>query len=278
MQDFVAADKLDRMTAQDSALKIATRLLYLAGQHTEEDGFLAEALPLVRDVTGGSLALLGRDNPRYLDTGKKLLHTAAILALASLLILVFLLLAHDYRVAYVRDYADRTMSTAYLFMAIWGGQAGSLLLWAALQSFFTSAVALWGGGRQGERLMPVALFSLATLQVFFLLVFMVSIRLHIELGSSPGTRAFESIAAVLVGIAGGWAWSYAIKNHRLLLPEVTEQYAYQLRARILAEPITAIITIPVAFFGSILWELSWLSYPLVVVLVRRRPRSAVVKK
>ena len=114
---------------------------------------------------------------------------------------------------------------------------------------------------------------LSILQVFFLLVFLVSIRLHIELGSSPGTRAFESIAAALVGIAGSWAWSYAIKDHRLLLPEVTKEYAYQLRARILAEPITAIITIPVAFFGAIFWELSWLCYPLVVVLVRHRRKS-----
>jgi hypothetical protein len=77
----------------------------------------------------------------------------------------------------------------------------------------------------------------------------------------------------MVGIAGGWGWSYAVKNHRLLLPEVTEQYARRLRDRILAEPITAIITVPFAFVGPILWEISWLSYPLVVLLVRRRRRA-----
>ena len=89
-----------------------------------------------------------------------------------------------------------------------------------------------------------------------------SSRLHIELGSSPGTRAFESISAALVGIADGWAWSYAIKDHRLLLPEVAKEYAYQLRARILAGPTIAIITIPMAFIGAIFWELYWLCYPL----------------
>jgi uncharacterized membrane protein len=114
---------------------------------------------------------------------------------------------------------------------------------------------------------------LSILQLFFLLVFLVSLRLGIDLGASTGTRALESIAAVLVGIAGGWGWVYAIKNHRLLLPEVTEQYARRLRDRILAEPITAIITIPFAFVGPILWEISWLSYPLVVWLVRRRRRA-----
>ena len=114
---------------------------------------------------------------------------------------------------------------------------------------------------------------LSILQLFFLLIFLLSLRLGIDLGASNLTRALESIAAALVGIAGGWGWLYAIKNHRLLLPEVTEQYAYRLRDRILAEPITAIITIPLAFVGPILWEISWLSYPLVVWLVRRRRRA-----
>ena len=81
----------------------------------------------------------------------------------------------------------------------------------------------------------------------------------------------------MVGIVGAWGWSYAVKNHRLLLLEVTEQYAYRLRDRILAEPITALFTIPFAFVGPILWEISWLVYPLVVLLVRRRRRAKKVK-
>lgn len=116
---------------------------------------------------------------------------------------------------------------------------------------------------------------LSILQLFCLLVFLLSLRLGIDLGSSTGTRAFESIAAALVRIAGSWGWSYAIKNHRLLLSDVTEQYARRLRDRILAEPITAIITIPMAFVGPIFWEISWLSYPLVVLLVRGRRRAKI---
>ena len=118
---------------------------------------------------------------------------------------------------------------------------------------------------------------LSILQLFFLLVFLVSLRLSIEIGASTATRAFESLTALLVGIAGGWGWAYAVKNHRLLLPEVTEQYALRLRDRILAEPITATITIPMAFVGPILWEISWFSYPLVVWLVRQRRRTKKVE-
>jgi len=115
--------------------------------------------------------------------------------------------------------------------------------------------------------------TLSILQLFFLLSFLISLQEGIELGPSTGTRALESITAALVGIAGGWSWAYAIKNHRLLWPEVTEQYAYRLRDRILAEPITAIITIPCAFVGPFFWELSWLVYPLMVSLLRRRRRA-----
>jgi uncharacterized membrane protein len=119
--------------------------------------------------------------------------------------------------------------------------------------------------------------TLAILQLFFLLIFLVSLRLGMDLGASNFTRAFESIAAAMVGIAGGWGWLYAVKNHRLLLPEVSQQYAHRLRDRILAEPITAIVTVPFAFVGPILWELSWLTYPLVVLLVRRRRRTKKVQ-
>ena len=72
---------------------------------------------------------------------------------------------------------------------------------------------------------------------------------RLKLGASPDTRAFESIAAALVGIAGGWGWAYAVKNNRLLLPEVTEEYARQLKDRILAEPITAVITVQLRSLG-----------------------------
>ena len=118
---------------------------------------------------------------------------------------------------------------------------------------------------------------LSVLQVFFVLLFLQASRLSIDLGSSNGTRMFESISVALVGITSSWGWSYAIKNHRLLLPEVTEQYAYQLRDRYLAEPLTALVTIPIVFVGAIPWEISWLSYPLVVKLVRHRRRKKMVQ-
>ena len=67
---------------------------------------------------------------------------------------------------------------------------------------------------------------------------------------------------------------YAIGRRRLLRPDVTDEEARALAHRILAEPITAMVTIPFAFVGPGLWELSWLSYPLWVRLLKRRRRGA----
>jgi uncharacterized membrane protein len=117
---------------------------------------------------------------------------------------------------------------------------------------------------------------ISILQLFFLFVFITSLRVGVELEPSSFTRAFESITAAFVGVASSWGWSYAIKNRRLLSPEVTDQYALELRDRILAEPLTALITLPFAFVNPSIWEISWMSYPLIVWLVRRR-RSTKMK-
>ena len=151
--------------------------------------------------------------------------------------------------------ADNVMAFVLVFIAI----AVSIIYWVQNNTLF-------GNLEQTDTRHT----ALSILQLFFLLLFLLSMRLGVEFGGSLLSRVFESVAAALVGITGGWAWSYAIKERRLLLPEVTDSYARQLRDRILAEPLTATITILLAFVGPVVWEIGWLTYPLIVVLVRRR--------
>jgi len=115
--------------------------------------------------------------------------------------------------------------------------------------------------------------AISIVQIFFLLCFLLSIRLGVVLEASAGTRAFESCTAALVGIASAWGWSYAIKNRRLVSPDLTDQEAGDLQIRFLAEPITALITIPCAFIGPWVWEVSWLLYPLIAYILRRRKKA-----
>jgi len=110
---------------------------------------------------------------------------------------------------------------------------------------------------------------LSIVQLFILLLFLQVVALSVTLEASTGVRAMESVATAMVGIAGAWAWSYAIKDRRLVSPHVTAEDALAVRDRITAEPLTALLTLPLAFF-PVVWELGWLSYPLVIRLVRRR--------
>jgi uncharacterized membrane protein len=114
--------------------------------------------------------------------------------------------------------------------------------------------------------------ALSIVQLFFLLLFLYSLRLGVELEASAATRALESVTAAMVGIAASWGWSYATKNRRLLHDDVSDEATLALRDRIMAEPITAVFTIPFAF-TPILWEVSWLAYPLAVKLLARRRRK-----
>ena len=111
---------------------------------------------------------------------------------------------------------------------------------------------------------------LSIVQIFSVLLFLYSLRMGIEVGDALGARAFESLAAANVGLWGALAWRCASKNRRLLRDDVTDLKAKQLAVRITGEPLTAAITIPFAFVGPIVWNVSWFAYPVITGLVRRR--------
>ena len=112
--------------------------------------------------------------------------------------------------------------------------------------------------------------ALSILQIFFLLLFLYSLRMGIEVEASPGARVFESVAAAMVGITGGFAFAYGAKGRRLLREELPSEEARAIADRTLAEPLTALFTIPFAFMGPWLWEAAWLAYPIALRLLRRR--------
>jgi cytochrome c-type biogenesis protein CcmF len=119
-------------------------------------------ISMVLSALGGAMVLAGR-KPASRKAGERFLLSAAAASAASLIILAVLLLNHDYRNAYVYEYADSNMGIGYLLCAVWGGQAGSLLFWAALQTFFTAAVVLIKKDRP-----RFALGFLAALQTYFI--------------------------------------------------------------------------------------------------------------
>jgi cytochrome c-type biogenesis protein CcmF len=88
-----------------------------------------------------------------------------LLTVASVL-LVYALVWGDYRLAYVAAHSNRAMPTAYKFAAWWGGQSGSLLLWAWLLSLY-SAIITFQNRRKFRDMMPWNVAILMCVQTFF---------------------------------------------------------------------------------------------------------------
>ncbi len=112
-----------------------------------------------------------------------------------------------------------------------------------------------------------AAFSL--LQIFFVLVYLLSVSLGMSVGTEPLVLALQSITAALVGFAAAAAWWYASHKRRLLTPEIGDDEVAALQLRVLAEPLTALLTLALAFVSATAWELGWFAYPLMASLLSK---------
>jgi len=101
-----------------------------------------------------------------IDSGNNAaLASTALLTLASGL-LFYNLITSNFRVEYVASYTSRELPTLYKLSAFWGGQNGSLLLWAWLLSLFSAAV-LFIKHRRNYASLPYAMAILMAI-LFFL--------------------------------------------------------------------------------------------------------------
>jgi len=112
--------------------------------------------------------------------------------------------------------------------------------------------------------------GISIVQLFCVLLFLYALRIGVSVETAADTRLLESSAAVLVGATAYAAWIYAWKRGALLADDVDEEKAKRVASTNLAEPLTALLTIPAAFAGLWAWEISWLLYPFLRWLLKRR--------
>ncbi|MFQ5742924.1 MAG: heme lyase CcmF/NrfE family subunit [Acidobacteriota bacterium] len=94
--------------------------------------------------------------------------TSALIALASGS-LVYLLITDQFRVRYVAENSRTEMPLVYKASALWGGMAGSLLLWTLLLCLFSS-IACWQNRRRHAALMPYVYATCMGTAAFFIAV------------------------------------------------------------------------------------------------------------
>lgn len=105
--------------------------------------------------------------------------------------------------------------------------------------------------------------AIVIFQIFFLLFFLYSIGAGLRLGAGVDSRLLESFAAFLLAISAYLGWYYAYRMGNLVSDDVPSEKSEEILKRNLAEPITALLTMPFAFVGPIAWELSWFLYPFI---------------
>ena len=90
-----------------------------------------------------------------------------MLVTASAGILVYSLIAGDFRMAYVASHTDRSMPLFYKFAAWWGGQEGSLLFWSWLLATY-GAIVVFTTRRKHRNILPWVVAIISSIQLFFL--------------------------------------------------------------------------------------------------------------
>lgn len=111
--------------------------------------------------------------------------------------------------------------------------------------------------------------AISLLQIVLVLFYLLTVSLGISVGNEPLVLAMQSIAAGIVGFAAAAAWWYASYKRRLLTPEIGDDEVAALRLRVLAEPLTAVLTLALAFVSATAWEIGWLAYPLIAAVLRK---------
>ncbi|MFB3058063.1 MAG: TMEM175 family protein [Ignavibacteriaceae bacterium] len=110
---------------------------------------------------------------------------------------------------------------------------------------------------------------LSILQLLFLLLYLYSVRLDMETQSDVLALFMQSVSLALAGFAGVAAWVYASKRTELVSEAITPEEGNELKISILAEPLAAAFTIPFAFIGPGIWNLSWLSVILFSIFLKK---------
>jgi uncharacterized membrane protein len=114
---------------------------------------------------------------------------------------------------------------------------------------------------------------LSLLHLAFLLLYIYSVRLDMETDSDVLALFMQSVSLALAGFAGVVAWVYATKQKDLVSEAVSPEEANELKISILSEPLAAVVTIPFAFIGSGIWNLSWLSVILFGIFLKKKHKK-----
>ncbi|HET6691665.1 MAG TPA: heme lyase CcmF/NrfE family subunit [Miltoncostaeaceae bacterium] len=103
----------------------------------------------------------------YFQSAERGVHAVFAFTTLAIVTMWAALLTDSFELRNVAEYSSTTLAPAYKLTALWGSQAGSLLLWAWILSGFASLVVYVNRHRNRE-LMPVVIAVMMGIGIFFL--------------------------------------------------------------------------------------------------------------
>ena len=125
-------------------------------------GLLMAAWACTVSYAGGALK---RDD--LIASGRRAIYATFAMVLTASIGLWTALLSRDFSLEYVAGHISANMPNVYVFTAFWSGQAGSMLFWALILSFY-SAIAIYANRDRNRALIPYASGTLGAILLFFL--------------------------------------------------------------------------------------------------------------
>jgi cytochrome c-type biogenesis protein CcmF len=119
-------------------------------------------------VIGSVAGKLGR-RPFLVLSAERAVYCVWTLLTVAVTVLVYSLIAGDFRLSYVAEHSNKSMNLPYKFASWWGGQEGSLLLWSWLLATYTSVV-VFQNRRKFREMMPYVTAVLMATETFFLML------------------------------------------------------------------------------------------------------------
>jgi cytochrome c-type biogenesis protein CcmF len=110
-----------------------------------------------------------KKSPDWTRVAERSVGVLFLLVTSSMAALFVSFAQHDYQLAYVASHSARSMPLQYRLAALWGGQAGSLLLWLWMLSAYGAAV-VWSHRQRVRTLMPWVCAVLLANALFFLVL------------------------------------------------------------------------------------------------------------
>ena len=132
-------------------------------------GFGVFVLTFLLAIFSVGAAVVGyiKKSERWMESARRLLMLVFPLITLGTLLLVYLLVTGHYEFQYVYSVTSNDMPQYLKITALWGGQAGSLVLWSWLMSAFAFAVTLRKWERDRE-LLPWVIVVMSVTLAFFL--------------------------------------------------------------------------------------------------------------